>query len=90
MKSTTLLIHYTFTVKKGSLLLGDGDGFNSLEILYANDEEYKISYLVKSENLRQILLDAFLKQCDADRNLESSKLMFTSFNCVHSITTDYS
>jgi hypothetical protein len=90
MKSTTLLIYYTFAVKKGSLLLGDGDGFDSLEILYVNDEEYKTSYLVKTRKLKRNLLDTFIKQCDTKLNLEGSQLMFTSFNCVHSITTDYS
>ena len=90
MKSTTLLIHYTFVAKKGRFLLGEGDGFDSLEILYANDEEYKTSYLVKTRNLKRNLLDTFIKQSsDADQDLGGVKLMFTSFNCVHSITTDY-
>ena len=132
MKSTILLIHYTFVVKKGCLSLGDGDGFESLELLYASDEEYKNSYLAKTRNLKRNLLDSFTKRCDAEykflyssldlrgaqltftaktRNLKRNlldyftkeyeflyssldlkgvQLAFTGFNCVHSITTDYS
>ena len=93
MKSTILLIHYTFVVKKGCLSLGDGDGFESLELLYASDEEYKNSYLAKTRNLKRNLLDYFTKEYEflySSLDLKGVQLAFTGFNCVHSITTDYS
>ena len=89
MKSTILLIHYYFVARECGLEIGNGDGFASLELLYATDDEYRSSYLRKTQKLRQEVLENF---CEGNPNIgqiESVNLTFVNFDCVHSKTKDW-